>query len=86
MRRITVVEVGPQWSFEPGAEAGVAFATILEAAVAAAHYGESLIGNALGYIIRISLATIVFADRDSLVLHTRVFSEATAAQVPKLPT
>ena len=74
MRRISVFEIEGQWSFAPGTLASTEWPTMLDAANAAAVYGNSLRGSCAGFVIRLLLPTPNHTDRESVVMHTHVFS------------
>lgn len=83
MRRITVFSSDGRWSFTPGViDPGTTWTTALPAGNAAAVYGESLRGSALGYIIRILVPSSGTEGGHSFTLHTHVFQEAVASVPP----
>ena len=71
MRRITVFGHDSSWSFCPGATSTESWRSAFKATQAAVAYGDSLQGEALGYIVR--LIWPGKDDRESIALETRVF-------------
>jgi hypothetical protein len=72
MRRIVITNNNGVWSFEGHGSENVSAASPLDAAIAAREYGESLRGQALGYIIRLDHARATSAE-ELITLHTHVF-------------
>jgi hypothetical protein len=71
MRRITVFGHDSTWSFAPGAESTDSWRSAFKATQAAVAYGDSLEGDALGYIVRLLLPGD--DTRETFALETRVF-------------
>ena len=79
MRRITVYERDGSWHVSATDREGDArHRTLLDAANAARAYGETLDGEAPGYVIRLQTALEIDVDR-SITLHTRIFAPTTVA-------
>lgn len=73
MRRITVYESDGSWHVSSADREGQAdYRTILEAAVAAKAYGETLRGEAPGYLVRLQASSDIDQDQ-SIALHTERF-------------
>ena len=73
MRRITIFEREGTWRFSaPGDIRSPEHANALDAAIAARDYGDTLRGQALGYVIRLQPATLE-VDHAGYTLHTCVF-------------
>jgi hypothetical protein len=78
MRRITVYERDGSWHVSATDREGDArHRTLLDAANAACRYGETLEGEAAGYVVRLQTAQEIGVDR-SITLHTRIFTPQTA--------
>lgn len=72
MRRIVITHSEGVWSFEREGTNNFYASSPLEAAIAAQQYGESLRGQALGYIIRLDHHGATSAE-GLITLHTEVF-------------
>jgi len=79
MRRITVYERDGCWHVSAAdREGGARHRTLLDAANAARAYGETLDGEAPGYVVRLQTAIEIGDDR-SITIHTRIFAPTTEA-------
>jgi len=72
MRRIVITHSAGVWSFERNGQEPVYASSPLNAALSAREYGETLRGQALGYIIRLDHAGASGPDQ-LITLHTEVF-------------
>ena len=74
MRRITVFEREGSWRFSsPQGEHKGEHRNALDAAIAGRDFGESLYGEALGFVIRLQIPYEAGSDA-GVVIHSKVFS------------
>lgn len=70
MRRLLVIEDQGGWTFVHDGIVEPSYPTALDASNAAVKYGNTLRGQALGYIVRLQLAP---GEDDTTTLYTEVF-------------
>lgn len=73
MRRITVFEIDNAWTFAPGAHSRETWPNLLQAANAAVEFGNTLQGQAAGYVVRLVVAGGLGDTRDDVTMCTHVF-------------